>query len=149
MRKAGWPGHNFLLKSYHILFLLLYEPEAFKKCKNTIRVLPLLGVFKERLSSWLSVQTFSILKMNNYLSVSGDSKQKSPPTKSGGGRGLRLCDPFHPKMPFFFLRRPKVTFLNTLVEIRTISISPAKISLVYASFFFVLSPKKRPLIHFQ
>ena len=43
--------HNFLSKNYHYMFLLLFNPEAFKTCKNAIKgFLPYIGLYKDRLS---------------------------------------------------------------------------------------------------
>ena len=52
----GNTHHNFWAKKYHFFFLLQLDPEAFKTCKNTtkllnLRVLPYLGLFQDRLSS--------------------------------------------------------------------------------------------------
>ena len=33
------PDHNFRPKKYHFLFLLPFDAEAFKTCKNTINIL--------------------------------------------------------------------------------------------------------------
>ena len=32
------PDHNFRPKKYHFLFLLSFDAEAFKTCKNTIKL---------------------------------------------------------------------------------------------------------------
>ena len=46
---GGGHDHNFRLKNYNFLFLLSFDAEAFKTCKNTIKLfnlcaLPCLGV---------------------------------------------------------------------------------------------------------
>ena len=60
------PDHNSGSKNYHVLFLLLFDPEALKTCKNKIKllnlhVLPYPGMFKDRLSSLLSAQTHGVI----------------------------------------------------------------------------------------
>ena len=66
-QNMGWggqePNHNFWSKNYHFLFLFPFELEASKKCKSTKQLFnlyvfyPYLGGVKDRLSSWLSVQS--------------------------------------------------------------------------------------------
>ena len=79
------------------LFVLhLFDPEAFKKCKN-LRVLSNLGVFKDRLSSWLCVETldnfggitgniFIFRAVQLFFHIRGfEAKKISPPPKKKPG----------------------------------------------------------------
>ena len=76
------PGLIFV-RIYH--FLLLFEQEVFKTCKNTIKLINLCSI----LSSLL----------NLYIPILGWGR-------GVGGGGLRLCEMYHPKTPLLVTSRP-------------------------------------------
>ena len=62
--------HNFLSENYHFLVLLLFDPEAFKTCKNTIKL-------------YTYVPSYELAKAGytiDYFSISGNSKDAKIPT---------------------------------------------------------------------
>ena len=52
------PDHNFRPKKYHFLFLLPFDAEAFKTCKNTIKLINLCGLPCLGLGIWLSLKVY-------------------------------------------------------------------------------------------
>ena len=57
---GGWlvPDHNFRSKNYHFLFLLPFDAEAFKTCKNTIKLINLCALPCLGLGLWLTLTVF-------------------------------------------------------------------------------------------
>ena len=49
------PDHNFQPKKYHFLFLLPFDAEAFKMCKNTIKLTNLCALPCLGLGHWLTL----------------------------------------------------------------------------------------------
>ena len=52
------PDHNFRPKKYHFLFLLPFDAEAFKTCKNTIKLINLCGLPCLGLGLWLTLKVY-------------------------------------------------------------------------------------------
>ena len=52
------PDHNFRPKKYHFLFLLPFDAEAFKTCKNTIKLINLCGLPCLGLDLWLTLKVY-------------------------------------------------------------------------------------------
>ena len=52
------PDHNFRPKKYHVLFSLPFDAEAFKPCKNTIKLINLCAVPCLGLGLWLTLAVF-------------------------------------------------------------------------------------------
>ena len=52
------PDHNFRPKKYHFLFLLPFDAEAFKTCKNTIKLIDLCGLPCLGLDLWLTLKVY-------------------------------------------------------------------------------------------
>ena len=52
------PDHNFRPKKYHFLFLLPFDAEAFKTCKNTIKLINLCALPCLWLGLWLTLTVY-------------------------------------------------------------------------------------------
>ena len=52
------PDHNFRSENYHFLFLLSFDAEAFKTCKNTIKLINLCALPCLGLGLWLILTVF-------------------------------------------------------------------------------------------
>ena len=52
------PDHNFRPKNYHFLFLLPFDAEAFKTCKNTLKLINLCALPCLGLGLWLTLTVF-------------------------------------------------------------------------------------------
>ena len=56
--RGSRPDHNFRPKKYHFLFLLPFDSEAFKTCKNTIELINLCALPCLGLGPWLTLTVF-------------------------------------------------------------------------------------------
>ena len=52
------PDHNFTKKKYHFLFLLPFDAEAFKTCKNTVKLINLCALPCLGLGLWLTLTVY-------------------------------------------------------------------------------------------
>ena len=52
------PDHNFRQKRYHFLFFLPFDAEAFKTCKNTIKLINLCALPCLGLGLWLTLTVY-------------------------------------------------------------------------------------------
>merc|ERR1711911_132744 len=55
------PDHNFRPKKYHFLFLLPFDAEAFKTCKNTIKLINLCALPCLGLGLWLTLTVYFVV----------------------------------------------------------------------------------------